>query len=858
MKEQLKQQLLTTIRQEAAQWTTQELSDTIHRSRSVTSLYLNELARDGLIQKSSTRPVYWSANKTTEEVTVVSREVGDAFDQFIGAHSGFSEVIEEIKDAINYPPIGLPILMHGNSGVGKSYLAHLIASYLKESKLPCSDHLIVFNCADYANNPELLSSVLFGHVKGAFTGATGDKVGILEQAHNGILFLDEVHRLSLENQEKLFQFLDKGYFRRLGEDEAVVHSTARLLLATTEEPSEALLPTFYRRIPLTIHLKDFHQRPRSERIQLVAYLFQQEGKRINKHIQIETELLEDLISRKYRGNVGSLSNEIKILCAQAYRKQPTNHKALYISLNPVASHEAIEWLAVDALWQHEMTTYEAQFRSQWVTLLNETSLKELQPSILTFIDHTQEELSEDYLLSRYQSNIRSLQERLHDVLPYTREMTEFQEEFWYRLMILWHVSKGEEQALRQVYNKGLQQLPRTVSFAHQLLGQDAPVERLVPLMILLKGYVSEQIHYHALLVAHGEATASSIQSVAHQMLNQYVFDAINVPLNSSPEDIIIKVKQWLIERDTTNGVMMLVDMGSLTQLYQGLKPHIKGELLVVNNLTTSYALEIGQKIIQKEAFHTLVEDIQPIFKTEIQYFEGFDNQTNVIVSSISGPEITTSIANILKQYVQTNVKVIEMEYKELVDLLNRKQEDHVYFSSTLGIVTTTPLATPAAVEVINLLDLLTNNQDPTFLTPFEPFIAESVKPRLLNDLLYLFSKEGLTEKLEFLNPDVILAQVERVLSRFEQRFQYEFNVQVKFILSMHLAVMIERVMLGAQSYEVPVELSSLTINQKLFLPNLKSILFELEQFYRITISDWEIYVIYEIISASDETLNSAP
>jgi Sigma-54 interaction domain. len=68
---------------------------------------------------------------------------------------------------------------------------------------------IVFNCADYADNPQLLMSQLFGYVKGAFTGAESSKAGLVEKADGGILFLDEVHRLPSEGQEILFFYLTK-------------------------------------------------------------------------------------------------------------------------------------------------------------------------------------------------------------------------------------------------------------------------------------------------------------------------------------------------------------------------------------------------------------------------------------------------------------------------------------------------------------------------------------------------------------------------------------------------------------------------------------------------------------------------
>ena len=76
------------------------------------------------------------------------------------------------------------------------------AKYIK--RLKDDSPFIVFNCADYYNNPQLLLSHIFGHVKGAFTGADSEKEGIVEKANGGILFLDEIHRLPPEGQEMIF------------------------------------------------------------------------------------------------------------------------------------------------------------------------------------------------------------------------------------------------------------------------------------------------------------------------------------------------------------------------------------------------------------------------------------------------------------------------------------------------------------------------------------------------------------------------------------------------------------------------------------------------------------------------------
>ncbi|RLK62902.1 PRD domain-containing protein [Atopobacter sp. AH10] len=857
MSKDLKKILVDLIESADKSLTTSDLSQAIDRSRSVTSLYLNELERDGLIEKTNTRPVYWLMHQdkgiaplekeADKELGLQgkSKETSQAFDQFIGAEASFSDQIEEIKAVLSYPPIGLPLLLHGNSGVGKSYLAHVIATYLKEEGLACSENLIVFNCADYANNPELLSSVLFGYVKGAFTGANMDKAGLIEKANNGILFLDEVHRLSMENQEKLFQFLDKGYFRRLGEENHLTHSRARLILATTEDPKKVLLPTFYRRIPLVVDLKDFHDRPRYERITLVSALFKKEAERIQKAIMIDESLLDKLVNQQYTGNIGTLSNEIKIVCAQALRQADPNDSLLKITL--AERSDQVKWVDVNQTLV-QSTQHIQVAKEDLERILTSTAMTDMRVAIHSFAHRFRELFSGEYLAVLYRKEIKAIKERFCRMLgAYPKDDLLF-----YELMLLWYVHPETAGLYDYLLGEIREYFPRAESLAYQLLpGKPSPYQ-LTCLMLVLAGEVDERIEYNALLVAHGESTATSIQSVANRMLHQYIFDAINVPLDSSPEDIIEEVKEWLIERDTEKGVIMIVDMGSLTQIYKALKPQINGELLVVNNLTTAYALEIGQLILNKEPFNNLIEHFKKNSSTDIQYFEGFDNQPNVIITSISGPEINASISQLLKKYIQTDIKLIEMDYTELVDILNRHHENQNYFSSTVAIITTTPMNVPGNIKVINLTEIMQHRQDFSYLEQFKSLVPIHSRLDLLNELIYFFSKEGLSDRLEFLNPDIIITQVENVINKFEMRFNYTLNSQIKYVLIMHTAVLVERTILGAEDYEVPLPLDQVYINDKMFYPNIKSILFELEQFYRIKISDWEIYVIYEIISSSED------
>ncbi|MDF2911347.1 MAG: transcriptional antiterminator, partial [Sporolactobacillus laevolacticus] len=120
----------------------------------------------------------------------------NAFDKMIGYDGSLKEQVGQAKAAVIYPPHGLNTLILGPSGAGKSFLAELMHHFAVETNSFSEDApFMTFNCADYANNPQLLLAQLFGYKKGAFTGANEDKKGIVELCNHGILFLDEIHRL---------------------------------------------------------------------------------------------------------------------------------------------------------------------------------------------------------------------------------------------------------------------------------------------------------------------------------------------------------------------------------------------------------------------------------------------------------------------------------------------------------------------------------------------------------------------------------------------------------------------------------------------------------------------------------------
>jgi DNA-binding NtrC family response regulator len=140
---------------------------------------------------------------------------------------GVSAAIRNVEEEIEYAArSGAKVLITGESGVGKEVVARLIHSRGNRRSAP----LVPINCAGIPDS--LLESELFGHVKGSFTDAHRDKAGLLERAHGGTVFMDEIGEMSLRMQALLLRFLETGEIQRVGSDRHVPSLDVRVIAAT--------------------------------------------------------------------------------------------------------------------------------------------------------------------------------------------------------------------------------------------------------------------------------------------------------------------------------------------------------------------------------------------------------------------------------------------------------------------------------------------------------------------------------------------------------------------------------------------------------------------------------------------------
>ena len=236
------------------------------------------------------------------------------FGEIIGTHPAMTEILRLIAQVADTEAT---ILIQGESGTGKE----LIARALHQNSSRADRPFVAINCGALQEN--LLESELFGHVKGAFTGATENKVGWFERAHGGTIFLDEVGEMSPALQLKLLRILQTGEFSPVGST-LTRHSNVRVLAATNRNLQQLVASgqfrgdVYYRLNVIAIDVPPLRERA-SDIVLLAQHFLRRYGKKYGKTgLRLTAKARAGLMKYDFPGNVRELENMMEravILCS---------------------------------------------------------------------------------------------------------------------------------------------------------------------------------------------------------------------------------------------------------------------------------------------------------------------------------------------------------------------------------------------------------------------------------------------------------------------------------------------------------------------------------------------------------------
>jgi Nif-specific regulatory protein len=228
------------------------------------------------------------------------------FDNIVGHTPGMRKVFEQVRQVAKW---NTTVLIRGESGTGKE----LIANAIHYNSPRASGSFVKLNCAALPDN--LLESELFGHEKGAFTGATTQRKGRFEQADGGTLFLDEIGEISAAFQAKLLRVLQEGEFERVG-GTRTLKVDVRIIAATNRDlESEVEAGSFredlyYRLNVMPIYMPSLHERI-EDIPELAAFLVGKLGRQQGRELSLTDSAIRLLMRHDWPGNVRELENTLE-------------------------------------------------------------------------------------------------------------------------------------------------------------------------------------------------------------------------------------------------------------------------------------------------------------------------------------------------------------------------------------------------------------------------------------------------------------------------------------------------------------------------------------------------------------------
>lgn len=841
---------------------TQEISEYFHISRSVASKYLNQLYEQDKLIKILSRPVYFFDREVLEKelsakfdkdylsldafLTDVTRLANEKtpFKRIVGAEGTLRGIIEQLKLAVREPTEEVScFLLIGEQGTGKKYISKLFYQSLGEK---AEDGLLLIDGRNFDTRE-------FSSIKD----------------HTMTLVL-HVDYFSEEDRKTLLRSIDRTDNARRAKYVFVAGSTG-----------EALEPKFMSAFDDILHFPPLKQRSVIEKSELIYMQLEKEQRLADKKLYISSFAFNNLSRYEYPDNIDGLKKAIRTAVANACRdKHSANSiqiqihhlpQELYLRLDDacnITEDKRMQDLAMirERLQHDETVKYcdeiylnylqlarrqidEAKFYSLCVQAMNQyidylVFVKKINNDQISMIEKILDNIF-DIIENKYQAAIGQ-----HCAFLLARIIYKAS----YQDNHIWQWEASHEDFVKSFHAHFQKTYKTQYACADECAGMikgllDIDLEVIAYLFLILNFRFDEadklQPGIRGLIIAHGHSTASSIADAANRLVGTNIFDAIDMPLDVQPVEIVQKAENYIQQRPWMRELILMVDMGSLEDIGPELSESLNIRIGVINNISTKAALDIGERIVQHHDMKEILETTCNAAVCTYKILERKHLEDAILFTSEAGQNATERVMKVFEDSVpaDTNLHFLAYDYYAL---LHNGVHDPVFQNYNVLFITGTLSPKIEDVPFVALEDVIAFHDIKRINALMSKHLSQEEIKELNSNLLKNFSLENIMQSITILNPAPLMNAIEDALNKLQRAMHTQFMAKVMIGLYIHISSLVERLVTKSEITEY-ANLDRFKEEHSDFIKIFRESFREFSDHYKIEIPLNEISYLYEYI-----------
>ncbi|MEG8012514.1 PRD domain-containing protein [Bacillus paranthracis] len=679
----------------------------------------------------------------------------------------------------------------------------------------------------------------------------------------------------------------------LGETENERKAQVLIITATTEEPNSFLLKTFTRRIPMTVTLPPLRERTHKERFALLQLFFTNEAIRLRKEIHVSPNAMRAFVFYNCPNNIGQLKTDVQIACAKAYSDFVTKKRdSVYVSSTD------LPWYMKEGLFIERKSRHLYQIPNETFIFTgdegwsNHKIENEKQSSIYDYIDYKYEELqargieeeelelliendiqsffvqyfnqmskktSHENVFKIVDRNIVSVCEKIAELAEKHLSKT-FDEKVFLALSLHVQTTLQRLQAGKQIHHPQLNQIRTKYKEAFsvamqciQLLEDELqitmPIDEagFLTMFFVVDPIPASQTEVKVLILAHGNGIATEMANVANELLGIDEVTGIDMPLHESPKDFLERVKVYMKTLQNVNGLLLLVDMGSLAYIGDILETEFKIPVRVLSMTSTPHALEAARKAqlgYSLDALYETVKNLTPFYlNVQEEKKKPLSPMKSVILTAcLTGEGSALAIQKMLENYLRFDKDLIEIipisivHEKDLTKMIeNIKKERNI-----ICIVTNFDVQVPC---------LTYHFQDIVNYTAIQP-----IQELITYEETYAKMADILEQQMQRNDGALLIKTIRYALNTIQELISLQLTPDSLMGVILHMSCMVDRLQKGESLLPHPDKEKRRQDEYWMYM-KVKKALQPIENTFEIQIPDDEVFYVMDFFIKNQPVKN---